>query len=67
MLKVEYDSGLDALFSKVQLNAVIGVFGASWSTEHLKASVNGSPAMQQQPTTNIWKVAEWRLKLADDV
>ena len=26
---VEYDSGLDAVFSKVQLKAVTGVFGAN--------------------------------------
>ena len=28
MLTMEYDSGLDSVFSKVQLNAVMGVFGA---------------------------------------
>ena len=57
MLTVEYDSGLDAMFSKGQLNAVLAVFGAGSSTKHLKTSLKGSPAMQQQPATNIWIVA----------
>ena len=38
MLTVEYDSGSDAVFSKVQLNAVIGAFCVGRLTEHLKAS-----------------------------
>ena len=59
-------SGLDTLFSKVQLKAVMGMFDAGWSNKHFKAFVNGSPAMQQQPATNIWKVADWRLGLAHD-
>ena len=58
---------LDAVFSNVQLNAIMGVFGAGWLTEHLKASVNVSPAMQQQPEANVRKVAEWILGLAHDV
>ena len=47
-----HGGGLDVMFSKVQLNAVMGMFGAS---------------MQQRPATNIWKVAEWWLKIAHDV
>ena len=47
MLTVEYDSGLDVVFSKVQLKAVMGVFGTRWSTKHLKAFVKDSSAFQQ--------------------
>ena len=64
MITVEYDSGLDMVFSKMQMKAFIRVFGAGWSTELLKASVNRSPAMQQQPATNIWKVTEMETQIS---
>ena len=53
MLAVEYDSGLDAVFSKVQLNAVMDVFGAGWLTEHLEGSVNRLSAMQKLPANSV--------------
>ena len=65
MLTVDYDGDqeLDVAFSKVQFEAAMGMFGADWDLKHICKRVSS----EQQPVTNIWKLAEWRLRLAHNV